>query len=96
MTIKTLHESLSEALLLFFESCDMQMDEAPSHLVEAIKEDIEPVLTQYRSGAVDHKAVGEAIWGTAIFVLRDISNEETQRYASLVYGSLGSHGHLDT
>jgi hypothetical protein len=95
MPTKSLERSISEALLLFFESCDMPMEEAPSHLVDAIREDLEPALMQYRAGSINHKAVGEAIWGTAIYVLRDISTEETERYASLVYGSLGSCGHLD-
>jgi hypothetical protein len=95
MTNKTLKESIAEALTLFFEANGEAAGAPPEYLVEAIREEIEPALDKYKSGACDHKEVGVAIWETAVYVLRDITGEETKQYASLMYGSIGVHGHLD-
>jgi hypothetical protein len=46
MTIKSLDDSIGEALLLFFASCEMPMDEPPGHLIAAIKVDIKPIISQ--------------------------------------------------
>jgi hypothetical protein len=95
MAVKTLNESISEALMQFFQANGIEADAPPEHLVEAIREEVQPAIDKYKAGKTDHKAVGEAIWGTAMYVLRDMTNEETEQYSSLMYGAIGSHGHLD-
>jgi hypothetical protein len=95
MTNKTLNGSIAEALTLFFEANGEAVGTPPEHLVEAIREEVEPALDKYKSGACDHEEVGAVIRETAIYVLRDMTDEETKQYASLMYGAIGAHGHFD-
>ena len=95
MAKKTLSKSIAEALTQFFQANDIEVDAPPEHLVEAIREEVEPAIEKYKAGKTDYKAVGEAIWGTGIYVLRDITDEETKEYATLMYGAIASNGHLD-
>ena len=95
MPIKPLDDSIGDALMQFFSANGIEVEAAPDHLVEAIREEVEPAIQKYKSGAIDHEAVGQAIWETSIYVLRDMTNEETKQYSSLMYGAIGAHGHLD-
>ena len=95
MPIKSLNASISEALMQFFQANGVEVDSPPEHLIEAVREEIEPVIRKYKAGGCDYTAVGEAIWGTAIYVMRDMTDEETEQYSTLMYGAIGAHGHLD-
>jgi hypothetical protein len=72
----------------------MRVDTPPDHVVDAIEEEVKPALRKYSVGLSDHQVVGQMIWGTAAYVLRDISKEEAERYASLMHGAIGSHDHF--
>jgi hypothetical protein len=95
MPIMSLDQSIAEALTSFFQANGIEVEAPPEHLIEAIKEDIEPAIQKYKAGSTDYKAVGEAIWRTSVYVLRDMTDQETEQYASLMYGAIGTHGHLD-
>ena len=95
MPIKSLNASIGDALMQFFQANGVEVDTVPDHLIEAVREEVEPVIRKYKSGGCDHAEVGEAIWGTGIYVLRGMTNEETEQYATLMYGAIGAHGHLD-
>jgi hypothetical protein len=95
MPIMSLDQSIAEALTNFFQANGIEVETPPEHLIQAIKEDIEPAIQKYKSGLTDYKAVGEAIWGTSMYVLRDMTDQESEQYASLMYGAIGTHGHLD-
>ena len=95
MPIKSLDKSIGDALMEFYEANGVEVDSPPDYLVEAVREEIEPVIRKFNSGSCDHKLVGKVIWETAVYVLRDMTDEETKQYASLMYGTIGVHGHLD-
>lgn len=92
MTLKSLRNSISDALSVFFSEYDI--DSAPDFLVDAVEEEITPALAKYRKNERKIDDVTGAIWNSSMFALRDITNEEKLRYSNIMYATLLAHGHL--